>query len=292
MTRKTIDYEQITNELIREIKESFTSKKTGTTHLKTVKIKTTTPENRKKQDWVNILEKKGKDIEINEDNLRLAIRNKKLPGETEEEFKNKILKSLKIDYNQITFTPKGTSSRKRKISGKEWKEYREEQKKLPESETKPIGSVPGGKKNVMKKLSETQAEKEMKKIKSDRMGIMTSIKNAFNKGLNKDFDRLNNVVKRLLNSLSDTEFKNLLYGRSDNFYLTIFSSDEDIIKNSYVELIKDLLTQTNAGRNYINNMKKDNPLYNYLKDLKKIDDLFDDYLNKSLGVRTKPIIIE
>ena len=127
---------------------------------------------------------------------------------------------------------------------------------------------------------------------ADRRGIMTSIKNAFNKGLNKDFDRLNNIVKRLLNSLSDTEFKNLLYGRSDNFYLTIFSSDEDIIKNSYIELVKDLFTQTNAGRNYINNAKKDNTLYNYLKDLRKIDDLFDDYMNKSLGVRERPIIIE
>lgn len=290
MARKAINYEQITNELIKEIKESFTSDKTNKTYLKKLQIKTTTPDNKNTQDWITIIKKNGDNLEINEDALRTVIKNKKLPGETEEEFKNKILNSIKIEYNQINFTSKGPSSIKRTISGKDWKEYRNAQRQG--GEERPIGSIPGGKGDILRKLKETRAERERKKIKADRMGIMTSINNSFNKGLNKDFDRLNNRVRRILKSLSDEEFRNLFYGRSDNFYLTIFSSDEDIIKSSYIELVKDLFTTTDAGKEYIKNMKKRNPLYKYLSDLRLIDDLFDDYLNKSMGVRTKPIIIE
>lgn len=294
MTRKPIDYEQITNELMREIKESFQSRKTGKTYLKSLKVKTTSPTKRSKMEYIELLEKNKEtgEIEINEKRLKMMINNKKLPGEKEQEFKNKIIKSLKIEFSQVTFTDKGTSSKKRTITGKEWEKLRKQQTKTEDKkEQRPIGSIPGSIKNIEKQLSKTPEDRALEQLKSRRRGAMTSIRNAFAKGINKDFDILNREILKLLEKISDSEFKKIFSGRSDDFYLSIFSSDEDIIMNSYVEIAKDLF-KTQEGKKFIDNLKTNNPLYKYLKDLNKIDDLFNNYKNKSLNIRTRPIIFE
>lgn len=294
MTRKPIDYEQITNELMREIKESFKSNKTGRTYLKSLKVKTASPTKRSKMEYIELLEKNKEtgEIEINEKRLKMMINNKKLPGEKEQEFKNKIIKSLKIEFSQVTFTDKGTSSKKRTITGKEWEKLRKQQTKTEDKkEQRPIGSIPGSIKNIEKQLSKTPEDRALEQLKSRRRGAMTSIRNAFAKGINKDFDILNREILKLLEKISDSEFKKIFSGRSDDFYLSIFSSDEDIIMNSYVEIAKDLF-KTQEGKKFIDNLKTNNPLYKYLKDLNKIDDLFNNYKNKSLNIRTRPIIFE
>ena len=294
MTRKPIDYEQITNELMREIKESFQSNKTGRTYLKSLKVKTTSPTKRSKMEYIELLEKNKEtgEIEINEKRIKMMINNKKLPGEKEQEFKNKIIKSLKIEFSQVTFTDKGTSSKKRTITGKEWEKLRKQQTKTEDKkEQRPIGSIPGSIKNIEKQLSKTPEDRALEQLKSRRRGAMTSIRNAFAKGINKDFDILNREILKLLEKISDSEFKKIFSGRSDDFYLSIFSSDEDIIMNSYVEIAKDLF-KTQEGKKFIDNLKTNNPLYKYLKDLNKIDDLFNNYKNKSLNIRTRPIIFE
>ena len=291
MTRKTIDYEQITNELIREIKESFYSNKTGKTYLKSLKVKTISPTNRSKMEYIELLEKNKEtdELEINESKLKMIISNKKLPGETEQEFKNKILKSLNISFSQVDFSSGKVSSKKRNITGKDWERLRNQQEKVDKSEQRSIGSIPGSLKNIEKQIGKSKADKEREKIKFDRNSLKKSIREAFVKGLNTDFDKLNRLVIRLINQLNDEEFKKFFYGRSDSFYLNIFSSDEDIIMSSYIELVKDLM-KTIPGKKYINNLKPNNPLYNYLKDLNNIDDLFNVYKDKSLKVRTTPVI--
>ena len=292
MRRKQIDYEQITKELMAEIKESFQSKKTGKTYLKSLKIKTISPEKRSKMEYIELLDKNKEtgDIEINEIKLKQIVKNKRLPGETEEEFKNKIMKSLKIEFSQVAFTEKGTSSKKRNINGRDWEKLRKQQTKTEDKgEQRPIGSIPGSLKNIEKQLAKTPEDRALEMLKSRRRGVMTSIRHAFTKGINKDFDRLNKEVLKLLSEIPDSEFNKIFSGRSDDFYLSIFSSDEDIIMSSYVELVKDLFNTPN-GKNLINTLSPKNPLYKYLKDFNKIDDLFENYKNKSLNIRTRPII--
>ena len=291
MTRNTIDYEQITNELMREIKESFYSNKTGKTYLKSLKVRTMSPTNRSKMEYIEILEKNKEtdELEINESKLKMIISNKKLPGETEQEFKNKILKSLNINFSQVDFSSGKVSSKTRNITGKDWKKLRNQQEKVDKSEQRSIGSIPGSIKNIEKQLGKSKADREREKINFDRNSLKKSIRESFVKNINTDFDKLNRLVIRLINQLNDEEFKNFFYGRSESFYLNIFSSDEDIIMSSYIELVKDLM-KTIPGKNYINNLKPNHPLYKYLKDLNNIDDLFNVYKDKSLKVRTTPVI--
>ena len=294
MTRKVIDYEQITNELMREIKESFQSNKTGKTYLKSLKVRTISPNKRSKMEYIELLEKNKEtgEIEINEKRLKMMIRNKRLPGETEQEFKNKIIKSLKIEFSQVTFTDKGVSSSKRSIKGKDWEKLRKQQTKTEDkNEQRPIGSIPGGIKNIEKQLAKTPEDRALEQLKSRRRGTITSIRNSFTKGLNKDFDLLNREVLKLLGEISDSDYKKIFSGRSNDFYLSIFSSDEDIIKSSYIEIVKNLF-QTKNIKKFINKLKPKNHLYKYLKDLNNIDDLFNNYKNKSLNIRTRPIIFE
>ena len=59
--------------------------------------------------------------------------------------------------------------------------------------------------------------------------------------------------------------------------------------SSYIELVKDLM-KTPQGKKYIDNLAPNHPLYKYLKDLRNIDDLFNVYKDKSLKVRTTPVI--
>ena len=291
MARNTIDYEQITNELIREIKESFYSNKTGKTYLKSLKVKTISPTNRSKMEYIELLEKNKEtdELEINESKLKMIISNKKLPGETEQEFKNKILKSLNISFSQVDFSSGKVSSKTRNITGKDWEKLRNQQEKVDKSEQRSIGSIPGSIKNIEKQIGKSKADREREKINFDRNSLKKSIREAFVKGLNTDFDKLNRLVIRLINQLNDDEFKSLFYGRSDSFYLNIFSSDEDIIMSSYIELVKDLM-KTPQGKKYIDNLAPNHPLYKYLKDLRNIDDLFNVYKDKSLKVRTTPVI--
>ena len=291
MQKRPIDYEQITKELMREIKESFQSSKTGKTYLKSLKVKTASPTKRSKMEYIELLEKNKEtgELEISERKLKMLISNKKLPGETEQEFKNKILKNLNISFSQVDFSSGKVSSKTRSITGKEWEKLRIQQDKVDKTEQRSIGSIPGSIKNIEKQLGKSKADREREKINYDRNSLKKSIREAFVKGLNSDFDKLNRLVIRLINQLNDDEFKNLFYGRSDSFYLNIFSSDEDIIMSSYIELVKDLM-KTPQGKKYIDNLSPNHPLYKYLKDLHNIDDLFNVYKDKSLKVRTTPVI--
>ena len=82
------------------------------------------------------------------------IRNKKLPGETEEEFKNKILNSIRITYTGLEYNDKGLPSKTKKtIKGKEWDEIRKAQIKIEDKEERrPIGAISGNMKHIKKRI--------------------------------------------------------------------------------------------------------------------------------------------
>ena len=110
MKRRSINYNEFTEDLINNIIESFHSNKTDKDYLKEIKIKTSNPKNKYKTEYMTLVKIKPNGTrDIITENLDLSIRNKKLPGETEEEFRNKFLKSLEITYSKYGINEKGSS---------------------------------------------------------------------------------------------------------------------------------------------------------------------------------------
>ena len=130
--KRTINCNKITNELILEIKESFHAFKSDRDYLDKIQVLTAEEGSNGKRTWINLFTKEKGEYRLNDENINLMIRNKKLPGETEEKFKNKILNSIRITYTGLEYNDKGLPSKtKKNIKGKEWVEIRKVQIKLP-----------------------------------------------------------------------------------------------------------------------------------------------------------------
>ena len=290
MKRKSINYSEFTEDLINEIIESFHSTKTDRDYLREIKILTSKPGSKGKREYINLVKIKPDGTKnIISENIDLVIRNKKLPGETEEEFKNKILKSLEITYSKYEINKKGARIiEKTSIKGKDWEEIRNEQVKVPTIERRPIGSISGSIRNIKKQISKTELERSLIRIKNQHKNAVTSINNGFVSGINPDFDKLKKLINTIIKNMSDIEFDNMFKERSNNFYKNIFSSNDEQMHSSYIELVKDAL-ETSIGKRYKDNISKNNSLYKYLNDDKLLEELIDNYINQVEGIRTTPI---
>ena len=290
MKRKAINYNEFTEDLINEIIESFHSTKTGRDYLREVKVLTFKPGSKGKREYVPLVKIKPDGTKnIISENIDLVIRNKKLPGETEEEFKNKILKSLKITYSKYEINKKGARTiEKTNIKGKEWEEIRNEQVKVSADERRPIGSISGNIRNIKKQISKTELERSLIRIKNQHKNAITSINNGFVGGINPDFDKLKKLINTIIKNMSDIEFDDMFKERTNNFYKNIFSSNDEQMHSSYIELVKDTL-KSSIGKRYKNNISKNNSLYKYLNDDKLLEELIDSYINQVEGIRSTPI---
>ena len=290
MKRRSINYNEFTENLINNIIESFHSTKTDKDYLKEIKIKTSNPKNKYKTEYMTLVKIKPDGTrDTITDNLDLSIRNKKLPGESEEEFRNKFLKSLEITYSKYGINEKGSRViEQTTMKGKDWEEIRQEQIKVPINERRPIGSIPGSKTNIKKQISKTELDRKLDRIKNQHKNVLTSINNGFVSGINPDFDKLKNFISKIIKNMTDSEFDDMFKGRTDNFYKNIFSSNDEQMHSSYIELVKDVL-KTSTGKSYKNNISKNNPLYKYLNDDKLLEELIEDYINKSENIKTTPI---
>ena len=290
MKRKSINYSEFTEDLINEIIESFHSTKTDRDYLREIKILTAKPGSKGKREYIPLVKIKPDGTrDIITENLDLAIRNKKLPGETEEEFKNKILKSLEISYSKYGINKNGARIiEKANIKGKDWEEIRSEQVKVPIDERRPIGAISGDIRNIKKQISKTELERSLIRIKNQHKNAITSINNGFISGINPDFDKLKKLINTIIKNMSDIEFDDMFKERSNNFYKNIFSSNDEQMHSSYIELVKDTL-KTSTGKRYKNNISKNNPLYKYLNDDKLLEELIDSYINQAEGIRSTPI---
>ena len=290
MKRKSINYNEFTEDLINEIIESFHSTKTGRDYLREIKILTAKPGSKGKREYIPLVKiKPDGSRDIITENLDLAIRNKKLPGETEEEFKNKILKSLEITYSKYEINKKGARIiEKTNIKGTDWEEIRNEQIKVSIDERRPIGSISGNIRNIKKQISKTELERSLIRIKNQHKNVITSINNRFVSGINPDFDKLKKLINTIIKNMSDLEFDDMFKGRSDNFYKNIFSSNDEQMHSSYIELVKDVL-KSSTGKRYKNSISKNNSLYKYLNDDKLLEELIDNYINQAESIRSTPI---
>lgn len=290
MKRKSINYSEFTEDLINEIIESFHSTKSDKDYLREIKALTAKPGSKGKREYVPLVKIKPDGTKnIISENIDLVIRNKKLPGETEEEFKNKILKSLEISYSKYRINEKGSRIiEKASIKGKDWEEIRNEQVKVPTIERRPIGSISGSIKNIKKQISKTELERSLIRIKNQHKNVLTSINNGFVNGINPDFDKLKKFINTIIKNMSDLEFDDMSKGRSDNFYKNIFSSNDEQMHSSYIELVKDVL-KTSMGKRYKSNVSKNNSLYKYLNDDKLLEELIDSYINQAESIRSTPI---
>ena len=290
--KRVINYEKATNELISEIKESFHSFKTDNDYLRKIQVLTAEKGSKGKRSWINLFIKDQDEYHINDDALKLMIRNKKLPGETEEEFKNKILNSIRITYTGLEYNDKGLPSKRNKtIKGKEWEEIRNAQIKIEDKEERrPIGAISGTIKHIKKRISRTKSDLEAERAKWAHKNIITSLDDGFTSGLNGDFDKLFDFVKKVIKNMTDTEFDKFFKGRGDNFYNNIFSSNEEMMHSSYIELVKDLIKEP-IGKRYKNMIDKSDPIYKYLHNKKLLEDLVNDYLNKARSVKETPITL-
>ena len=290
MKRKLINYSEFTEDLINEIIESFHSTKSGRDYLREIKILTAKPGSNGKREYIPLVKIKSDGTrDVITENLDLAIRNKKLPGETEEEFRNKILKSLEISYSKYGINKKGARIiEKTDIKGKDWEEIRNEQIKVPTIERRPIGSISGNIKNIKKQISKTELERSLVRIKNQHKNVLTSINNGFVSGINPDFDKLKKFINTIIKNMSDIEFDDMFKERTNNFYKNIFSSNDEQMHSSYIELVKDVL-KTSVGKRYKNNISKNNSLYKYLNDDKLLEELIDSYINQAEGIRSTPI---
>ena len=290
MKRRSINYNEFTENLINNIIESFHSTKTDKDYLKEIKIKTSNPKNKYKTEYMTLVKIKPDGTrDTITDNLDLSIRNKKLPGESEEEFRNKFLKSLEITYSKYGINEKGSRViEQTTMKGKDWEEIRQEQIKVPINERRPIGSIPGSKTNIKKQISKTELDRKLDRIKNQHKNVLTSINNGFVSGINPDFEKLKNFISKIIKNMTDSEFDDMFKGRTDNFYKNIFSSNDEQMHSSYIELVKDVL-KTSTGKSYKNNISKNNPLYKYLNDDKLLEELIEDYINKSENIKTTPI---
>ncbi len=289
--KKTINYDKITNELISEIKESFHAFKSDRDYLDKIQVLTAEKGSNGKRTWINLFTKEKGKYHLNDENINLMIRNKKLPGETEEEFKNKILNSIRITYTGLEYNDKGLPSKKNKtIKGKEWEEIRNAQIKIEDKEERrPIGAISGTIKHIKKRISITKSDLEAERAKWAHKNIITSLDDGFTSRLNGDFDKLFDFVKKVIINMTDTEFDNFFKGRGDNFYNSIFSSNEEMMHSSYIDLVKDLIEKNPIGKKYKNMIKESDPLYKYLNNKKLLEDLVNDYLNKSRSIKETPI---
>lgn len=290
MKRRSINYNEFTEDLINNIIESFHSTKTGKDYIKEIKIKTTNPKNKYKTEYITLIKIKPDGTrDIITDNLDLSIRNKKLPGESEEEFRNKFLKSLEITYSKYGINKKGSRIiEQTTMKGKDWEEIRQEQIKVSINERRPIGSIPGNKRNIKKQISKTELDRNLDRIKNQHKNVISSINSGFVNGINSDFDKLKNFISKIIKNMSDVDFDNMFKERTNNFYKNIFSSNDEQMHSSYIELVKDVL-RTSTGKSYKNNVSKNNPLYKYLTNDKLLEELIEDYMNKSENIKTTPI---
>ena len=290
MKRKSINYDNYSENLINDIIESFHSFKTGRDYLKEIKILTASPGSKGKREYITLVKIKPDGTkDIITENLDLAIRNKKLPGESEEEFKNKFLKALEIKYSKAEINKKGSKIIETvRMKGKDWEEIRNEQLKVSPGERRPIGSIPGSKTNIKKQISKTEFERNLARIKNQHNNVITSINSGFVSGISPDFDKLKIFISRIIKNMTDGEFDNMFKERSNNFYKNIFSSNDEQMHSSYIELVKDAL-KTSTGKVYKNKVSKNNPLYEYLNNDKLLEELIEDYINKSENIKTTPI---
>lgn len=290
MKRKSINYNEFTEDLINEIIESFHSTKSDKDYLREIKVLTSKPGSKGKREYVTLVKIKPDGTKnIISENIDLVIRNKKLPGETEEEFKNKILKSLEINYSKYRINEKGSRIiEKASMKGKDWEEIRVEQLKVAKIERRPIGSISGSIKNIKKQISKTELERSLIRIKNQHKNALTSINNGFVNGINPDFDKLKKFINTIIKNMTDLEFDNMFKERSNNFYKNIFSSNDEQMHSSYIELVKDAL-KSSTGKRYKNSISKNNSLYKYLNDDKLLEELIDSYINQVEGIRSTPI---